>query len=155
MSGFLCVFVESSNPAENTINTKQTLPVQIRAVDTRDLDLTKRERRRGEAQVCDPLIGLYGSLMPPEGINQSPCCLCNRRRIKSVRLPPCVPVISPGSRQCVRCAQRPQCGSVVRVASNSSCYWWTPAGLRPTPFSKCSAQVWSCHHLAKDETANT
>lgn len=42
------------------------------------------------------LIGLCRSLIPPEGISQSPCCLCNRRRVRSVRLPPFELVISPG-----------------------------------------------------------
>lgn len=36
--------------------------------------------------------------MPPKGINQSPCCLCNRRRIGSLRLPPCLLVFYPGKK---------------------------------------------------------
>lgn len=40
----------------------------------------------------------------------------------------------PRTRVRVRCAPRPQCGSVVRARSNSSYYWQTPTGFHPAPF---------------------
>lgn len=52
--------------------------------------------------------------MPPERISLSPCCLCNRRRIRSHRLPPCVAYLwfLPVPNR-VRRAETPHCGSVV------------------------------------------